>query len=96
VVIRQTATDITIGGNTYKFDGSETTIAGGRGGEARAQASWDAARLVITTSRDARGISITTKEVRSLSDDGKVMTVETTLTGPQGGTGTRKTVFNKS
>jgi hypothetical protein len=96
VVITQTASDITIGGNTYKFDGSETTITGGRGGEARAKASWDAARLVITTSRDARGMSIATWEVRSLSADGKVMTVETTLTGPQGGTGSRKTIFNKS
>ena len=96
VVIAQTATDITIGANTIKFDGSETTITGGRGGAARAKASWEGAQLVITSSLDVRGFSVTTKEVRSLSADGKVMTVETTLTGPQGGGGTRKTIFNKS
>jgi hypothetical protein len=96
VMIKQTATDITIGMNTYKLDGSETTIAGGRGGDAKAKATWDGAKLVITTSRDVQGTAITMKDVRSLSADGKEMTVESTTTGlPQGG-GTRKTVYTKS
>ncbi len=96
VVIAQTATEITIGANTYKLDGTETVITGARGGESRATAAWDGSRLVITTSLNVRGAAITTKESRSLSADGKVMTVETTLTGPQGGSGSRKTIFNKS
>ena len=96
VVIKQTAADITIGMTTYKLDGSETTITGGRGGDAKAKATWDGTKLVITTTRDFQGTAITMKDVRSLSADGKIMTVESTTMGlPQGG-GTRKTVFNKS
>jgi len=94
VMIKQSATDITIGMATYKLDGSETEIQG-RGGVQKAKAAWDGAKLVITTAIDMQGTAITTKAVRSLSADGKEMTVETTTTGaPQGG-GTRKQVYTK-
>ena len=94
VTIKQSATEITIGMNTYKLDGSETEIQG-RGGVQKAKATWDGAKLVITTNIDARGAAITTKAVRSLSTDGKEMTVENTVTGmPQGG-GTTKQVYTK-
>jgi hypothetical protein len=95
VTIKQSPTDITIGMATYKLDGSETEIQG-RGGVQKAKATWDGAKLVITTNIDMQGTAITTKAVRSLSADGKEMTVETTTTGaPQGG-GTRKQVYTKS
>ena len=86
---------VTIGPATYQLDGTETTTVGGRGREAKGTASWDGSRLVITNLLDARGNSITTKDVRTLSADGMVMTVETTLAGPRGGGGMRKTIFNK-
>jgi hypothetical protein len=96
VMIKQTAADITIGMATYKLDGSEVTITGGRGGDAKAKAAWDGATLVVTTTRDVQGTTITMKDVRSLSADGKEMTVVSTTTGmPQGG-GSRKTVYTKS
>jgi hypothetical protein len=96
ITIKQTATDILIGMNMYKLDGSDMTITGGRGGDAHAKAMWNGATLVITTTREVQGTTITTKDVRSLSADGKEMTVQTTAEGmPQGG-GSRKTVFTKS
>jgi hypothetical protein len=88
--ITQTATDITIGPNTYKLDGSETTIEG-RGGPQKAKAMWEGNNLVITTVVDFNGQSITTKATRSLSADGKEMTVTTET--PQG---SRKQVYTKS
>ena len=94
VVIKQTATEIVIGPATYKLDGSPS-VNEGRGGQATSKAKWDGAKLVIETSRDIQGMSITTKETRSLSADGKDMTVDTATTTPQGDFN-RKTVFTKS
>ena len=87
VTITQTATDITIGPTTYKLDGTEVTIEG-RGGPQKAKATWEGNNLVITTTADFNGQSITTKAVRSLSADGKEMTV--TNETPQG---SRKQVY---
>jgi hypothetical protein len=94
LVIKQTATEIVIGPATYKLDGSES-INEGRGGAAKSKAKWDGAKLVIETSRDIQGMSITTKEVRSLSADGKDMTVETAVSTPQGDVN-HKQVYTKS
>jgi len=88
--ITQTATEITIGTSTYKLDGSEVTIEG-RGGPQKAKAMWEGNNLVITTNVEFNGQAITTKAVRSLSADGKEMTVTTET--PQG---SRKQVFTKS
>jgi hypothetical protein len=90
VTIKQTATEITIGMNTYKLDGSPTEIQG-RGGVQKATAKWDGAKLVISTSFDMQGQAVTTTQTRSLSADGKEMTVENT-----GGRGATKQVFTKS
>ena len=92
--IKQTAAEITIGAATYKLDGSES-INEGRGGQAKSKAHWDGAKLVIETARDFQGMAITSKEVRSLSADGKEMTVETAISTPQGDQN-RKTVYTKS
>ena len=82
---------------TYKLDGSESTNqVMGRGGaqEVKSKARWDGAKLVIETTRDFQGMSITTKETRSLSSDGKEMTVETAATTPQGERNSKQ-VFTK-
>jgi hypothetical protein len=87
VVIKQTAAEITIGMATYKLDGSESTNqVQGRGGmqEVKSKARWDGATLVIETTRDFGGLSITTKEVRSLGAGGTDMIVQTTAGTPQG------------
>jgi hypothetical protein len=93
VTIKQSASEITIGQATYKLDGSESVNQlQGRGGmmEAKSKAHWDGAKLVIETTRDIGGNSVTSTETRTLSADGKEMTVETSFNG-----NTRKTVFTK-
>ncbi len=93
VTIKQTASEITIGQATYKLDGSESVNQlQGRGGmvEAKSKAHWDGPKLVIETTRDVGGNMVTSTETRSLSADGKEMTVETSFNGNM-----RKTVFTK-
>lgn len=94
IEITQTATTITIGPATYKLDGSES-VNEGRGGQMKSKAHWDGAKLVIETTRDMRGMTMTSKEVRSLSADGKEMTVEIAISTPQGDRN-QKQVFTKS
>ena len=101
VTIKQTGSMLTIdsqgrGGPVtmnYKLDGSESTNqVQGRGGatEAKSKAHWDGAKLVIETTREVGGNTVTTTETRSLSADGREMTVETSFNG-----NTRKTVYTK-
>jgi hypothetical protein len=82
----------------YKLDGSESTNPGMRGGESKSTAKWDGKSLVIETTATFDGpngsMTVKTKEVRTLSDDGKTMTVTTTRDTQQG-TRTSKTVFDK-
>ena len=104
--ITQTATELTIvtkiGENTrtatYKLDGSESVNPGARGGETKSKAKWDGASLVIESVSNVSGpngdMQITSKEVRSLGEGGKTMTVVTTRQGQNGET-TRKTVYDK-
>ena len=94
VTIKQSPTEIAIGLAVYKLDGTATTIEG-RGGVATARARWEGTSLLIETSRDIQGMSVTSREVRSLSSDGQEMTVVTTTTTPQG-TLSRKSVYTKS
>jgi len=71
---------------TYKLDGSESVNqVQGRGGmqEVKSRAKFDGANLMIESTRDFGGASITTKEVRTLGPGGKEMTVQTTLSTPQ-------------
>ena len=102
MTIMQTAAEITIvrGPQTlkYKLDGSESTNQMmGRGGaqDVKSKARWDGARLVVETTRDFGGMSITTKETRSLSADGKEMTIENAISTPQGDMNSKQ-VFTKS
>jgi hypothetical protein len=93
--IRQTATEIavTIAGRNgpetsiYRLDGSASTnqtqspegpltVTG--------TAKWDGASLVIETTRDIQGMTITTREVRTLDATGMEMTIDATTRSPQG------------
>jgi hypothetical protein len=82
---------------TYYLDGRESTNAAMRG-EMKSTSRWDGATLVtdgsatMDTPNGTR--TITTTEVRSLSDDGKTLTVTTTSESPMGKR-TNKRVFDK-
>ncbi|MBI3400238.1 MAG: hypothetical protein HY048_02360 [Acidobacteria bacterium] len=102
ITMSQTASDLTQKRGeqtlTYKLDGSESkNQMQGRGGmqDVSSKAHWEGATLIIETVRDFGGMSITTKETRSLSADGKEMTVETAVSTPQGDINTKQ-VFTKS
>jgi hypothetical protein len=103
VTIKQTGTELAITSEgrqgpqtmTYKLDGSESSNeVMGRGGAqtVKSKAKWDGASLVVETTRDFNGMSITTKEVRRL--DGKDLIVEVTAQTPQGEQ-KRKMVYTK-
>lgn len=79
---------------TYYLDGRESTNPGMRGGESKSKARWDGNALVIETTSMMGDNAVTIKVVRTLSEDGKMMTVVTTRPGPNGET-TRKTVYDK-
>jgi hypothetical protein len=106
ITIKQTGTDLVVTSEgrqgpqtmTYKLDGSPSSNeVMGRGGAqtVKSTAKWDGSSLLIETTRDFNGMSITTKEVRTLSADGKQMTVESTTQTPQGEM-KRKVVYTKS
>jgi hypothetical protein len=104
--ITQTATELVIavkmGENgrtmTYKLDGTESVNPGMRGGESKSKVKWDGDALVIETVHNVSGpngdMQVMAKEVRTLSADGKTMTVVSTRQSPNGET-TRKTVYDK-
>jgi len=106
LTIKQTGTELAVTSEgrqgpqtmTYKLDGSPSSNeVMGRGGAqtVKSTAKWEGATLAIETTRDIQGMSITTKEVRSLSADGKVMTIESATQTPQGEM-KRKVVYTKS
>ena len=106
VTIKQTASELTVQSEgrqgpqtmTYKLDGSESKNEQmGRGGAMTvvSKAKWDGSSLVIDTTRDIQGMSITTHEVRKLDNGGKEMKVESTTQTPQGEI-KRNVVYTKS
>jgi hypothetical protein len=95
LTIKQTGTELSIMSEgrqgpqtmTYKLDGSESTNqVMGRGGAAavKSVAKWDGSSLVIETTREFNGTSITSKEVRKLDNGGKEMQVDTSTQTPNG------------
>ena len=84
----------------YTLDGKENSNPGfGRGGgDVVSKTKWEKDKLVTTGKRkvnfQGNEFEVETQEVRSLSADGKTMTVETTTTTPQGDR-TGKQVYNK-
>ena len=78
----------------YTTDGKDNTNEGFRGMTSKSKTHWEGDKLVTESTRETPRGTIETKEVRSLSADGKTMTVEsTTKGGPR--EGTRKLVYNK-
>jgi hypothetical protein len=82
---------------TYYLDGRESTNRAGRG-DMKSTSKWDGAKLLTEGSSTFEGpngqVTMTMKDVRELSADGKTMTVTTTTDSPMGQR-TRKTVFDK-
>jgi hypothetical protein len=106
LTIKQTANELSVQSEgrqgpqtmTYKLDGSESKNEQmGRGGAQTivSKAKWDGASLVIDTTREIQGMSITTHEVRKLDNGGKEMKVESTTQTPQGEI-KRNVVYTKS
>lgn len=83
----------------YTLDGKESTNAMGRGGSTVSKAKLSGDTLVIEGVRKFSGPNGDTempfKEEYSLSADGKVLTVISTSSNPQGEQQTRKQVYNK-
>ena len=78
----------------YTADGKENVNEGFRGNSVKSKTHWEGAKLVTESVMETPNGTRETKEVRSLSADGKTMTVETTSKGGFG-EGTRKMVYNK-
>lgn len=106
VVITQTAEALTIEqktgeqalARTFHLDGRESMNAGMRGQQMKSTSTWEGAALVTTgtTSMDTPqgAMEIKTTETRTLSEDGKTMTVVTVSRTPRGER-TRKVVFER-
>lgn len=102
--IEQTAEAIHIqsteGSNrTYTFDGAPVTMRGPAGGEMTSILKWKGKDLVIQSEEPIQTnigkAKIEIRETRKLSKDGNVMTVETTVSTPNGNVATKR-VFNKA
>jgi hypothetical protein len=83
---------------TYALDGKESVNPGMRGAETKSKARWEGESLIIesTTAMSTPNgdVTITAKEVRTVSADGKMMTVVTTSQSPMGER-TMKRVYDK-
>lgn len=89
------------GTQTYSLDGKETKsqVGGGQfAGEAILKAKWEKTNLKLTSSRNFEtpngAVSISTKEIWSLSEDGKTLTVKRDMETPRG-TNSSELVFTK-
>ena len=89
-----------MGTQTYKLDGSETSLDTGGRGTAITKAEWqnDGKTLKLTTKRsfnfNGNDVTLTNTEMWTLSGDGKTLTVQRTNESPRG-TQTSTLVFNK-
>ena len=72
----------------YPFDGREMSNPGPAGGTVKSKASWEGAALVIEGTLSVAGpqgdLTLRIREVRSLSQDGRTMTLVATRTMPFG------------
>ena len=76
---------------TYYLDGRESKNPGMRGNEMTTKSAW--AENTFTTPMGE--MTIKSHDVRSMSEDGKTMTIVSTVTSPRGEM-TRKTVYDKA
>ncbi len=84
---------------TYYLDGRDSKNAGMRGAEMTTKSTWVENTIVTdgenTFTTPMGEMKIKTREVRSMSDDGKTMTIVSTVTSPRGDM-TRTTVYDKA
>jgi hypothetical protein len=82
----------------YTTDGKENKNPGMRGAEVKSKSKWDKGKLVTKASQTIETpqgtVDLEITEIRSLSEDGKTLTVETTTVSPMGER-TRKEVYVK-
>ncbi len=78
----------------YTTDGKESTHEGLGGMPTPSKTYWEGSQLVTESSMETPRGSVELKEVRSLSDDGKVMTVTRTIKRGRGER-TQKLVYVK-
>ena len=78
----------------HTTDGQENVNEGFRGSSVKSKTHWEGATLVTESVMETPNGTRETKEIRSLSADGKTMTVEVTSKGGFG-EGTRKLVYSK-
>jgi hypothetical protein len=78
----------------YTTDGQENINEGFRGNQVKSKTYWEESKLITESKMETPNGTRETKEVRTLSADGKVMAVETTIKGGPG-EGTRKLVYTK-
>src|SRR3954462_8360381 len=96
VVIKQTASDISVETRqegqsetiVYRMDGSETEKPPPDNGPYKWRARWDGPKLITETHRNINSTAVTVLEIRSLSGNGREMTVNRTLTVQHGYSGT--------
>lgn len=84
---------------TYYLDGRESKNPGMRGNEMATKSTW-AENTIVTDGENTfttpmGSMTIKSHEVRSMSEDGKSMTIVSTATTPRGEM-TRKTVYDKA
>jgi hypothetical protein len=65
------------------------------GAEAKGTAKWQGDNLVIESTREVQGIQLSSKEIWSLSGDGKTLTVNSHISIPQQGEFDLKLVLEK-
>jgi hypothetical protein len=78
----------------HTTDDKENVNEGFRGNSIKSKTRWEGAKLVTESVMETPNGTRETKETRSLSADGKTMTIEMTSKGSLG-EGTRKMVYNK-
>jgi hypothetical protein len=67
----------------YTTDGKSVTNKV-QGGESKGSAQWIGDKLMIESSRDVQGTTLTQKDIWTLSPDGKMLTVDSHVTLPNG------------
>ena len=78
----------------HTTNGKENVNEGFRGSTIKSKTHWEGTKLISESVMETPNGTRETKEIRSLSADGKTMTIEVTSKGGFG-EGTRKMVYNK-
>ena len=77
----------------YTTDGKPNTNEGFRGRSMKSKTFWEGDKLVIETTRETQQGNLETKEVYSLSNDGKTLTIE--MSRKDAGGSSRKMLYVK-